>query len=243
MTSDAAYERISSIDDGRTDVSPLVVLTITGKNTRIAAIAIFEVFSSGPNHWLVIGANAMIGTALAAIANGISARPRRRKRDITTADRTASALPTTQPPKASEKVYSPACQSCERLSQSVPAMADGAGSRKRCTLSPRTSSCQATMPSTSTRTAGSQSAARRPTSRPRSRGTGSTPALASSTGASAGLLTDGLPDGRVRAVAQQLAHLRSPARRSAAPRACRSSAGGARSTSTSSGDPARAGPT
>jgi hypothetical protein len=38
------------------------------------------------------------------MANGISARPSRRKRDITTAARTARALPTTQPPKASEKV-------------------------------------------------------------------------------------------------------------------------------------------
>src|SRR4051794_12633832 len=104
VTSEAAYERISSIDDGRTDVSPLVVLTITGKNTRIAAMAIFEVFSSGPNHWLVIGANAMIGTALAAMANGISARPSRRKRAITTAVRTPSRLPATQPPNASEKV-------------------------------------------------------------------------------------------------------------------------------------------
>src|SRR3954454_8410279 len=57
VTSEAAYERISSIEDGRTDVRPLVVFTITGKNTRIPAMAIFEVFSSGPNHWLVIGAN------------------------------------------------------------------------------------------------------------------------------------------------------------------------------------------
>src|SRR5690349_11316229 len=103
VISEAAYERISSSDDGRTDVSPLVVLTITGKNTRIPAMAIFEVFSSGPNHWFVIGANAMIGTALAAMANGISARPSRRKRDITTAEATARALPTTHPPNASEK--------------------------------------------------------------------------------------------------------------------------------------------
>ena len=51
------------------------MFTITGKKTRIAAIAIFDVFSSGPNHWFVIGAKAMIGTAFAAIANGISARP------------------------------------------------------------------------------------------------------------------------------------------------------------------------
>ena len=80
------------------------MFTITGKKTRIAAIAIFEVFSSGPNHWFVIGANAMIGTALAAIANGISARPRPRKRASTIAEMTPSVEPITQPPSASENV-------------------------------------------------------------------------------------------------------------------------------------------
>src|SRR4051794_10141090 len=93
-------------------------------------------------------------------------------------------------------------------------MADGGGRRNRCTPRPRTSACQATMPSNSTTTAGAQSTTRRPTSRPRSRGTGSTPLAASSTGAWAlGLLTDRLLHrrllaGRVGAVAQQLAHRR-----------------------------------
>ena len=80
------------------------MFTITGKKTRIAAIAIFDVFSSGPNHWFVIGAKAMIGTALAAIANGISARPRLRKRASTIAESTASVLPIRKPPSASVKV-------------------------------------------------------------------------------------------------------------------------------------------
>ena len=52
----------------------------------------------------MIGAKAMIGTALAAIANGISARPRLRKRASTIAERIASVLPITKPPKASENV-------------------------------------------------------------------------------------------------------------------------------------------
>ena len=80
------------------------MFTITGKKTRIAAIAIFEVFESGPNHWFVIGAKAMIGTALAAIANGSSARPRLRKRASTIAETIASVEPITKPPSASENV-------------------------------------------------------------------------------------------------------------------------------------------
>ena len=68
MSSSAAYERISSIADGDTDVSPRIVFTITGKKQRIAAITIFEVIPVTPNQLFVIGANAMIGTAPAAIA-------------------------------------------------------------------------------------------------------------------------------------------------------------------------------
>src|SRR3954447_3838782 len=78
--SPAAYERISSSEVGRTLVSPRSVLTITGKKQRTAATAIFEVAASGSNQALKIGANAMIGTALAAIAIGISARPSDAKR-------------------------------------------------------------------------------------------------------------------------------------------------------------------
>src|SRR5437016_169043 len=70
-SSPAAYERISSIDDGRTDVSPRSVFTSTGKKQSTAAIAIFDDLSSGENHAFVIGAKAMIGTAFAAIAYGI----------------------------------------------------------------------------------------------------------------------------------------------------------------------------
>src|SRR5436190_1972797 len=79
-TSPAAYDLMSSIDAGRTEVRPRTVLTKTGKKQRTAAIAIFDVLPNGPNHAFVIGAKAMIGTALAAIAYGISARPRRRER-------------------------------------------------------------------------------------------------------------------------------------------------------------------
>jgi hypothetical protein len=67
-TSPAAYECISSIEDGRTEVRPRRAFTSTGKKQRTAAIAIFENFENGENHASVIGANAMIGIAFAAIA-------------------------------------------------------------------------------------------------------------------------------------------------------------------------------
>src|SRR5213078_3512422 len=67
-SSPAAYERMSSIDDGRTDVKPRSVFTSTGKKQSTAAIAIFDDLLSGENQAFVIGAKAMIGTAFAAIA-------------------------------------------------------------------------------------------------------------------------------------------------------------------------------
>ncbi len=73
--SDAAYERISSIDSGSTDVSPRNVFTSTGKKHRTAAIVTFDHGLRSPNHAFVIGAKAMIGIAFAAIMYGISASP------------------------------------------------------------------------------------------------------------------------------------------------------------------------
>src|SRR5215211_174262 len=95
--SPAAYDRISSIDDGRTDVRPRSVFTNTGKKQRIAAITIFESGFRSPNHWFVIGANAMIGIAFAAIMYGISARPSGRQRAQTSAARTPAAEPIAKP--------------------------------------------------------------------------------------------------------------------------------------------------
>ena len=51
------------------------MLTSIGKKQSTAAIDIFEIGLSRPNQSFVIGAKAMIGTAFAAIANGISAAP------------------------------------------------------------------------------------------------------------------------------------------------------------------------
>src|SRR5262245_32057932 len=63
-----AYERISSIELGRTDVRPRSVFTKTGKKQSTAAITIFESGLRAPNQLFVIGAKAMIGIAFAAIA-------------------------------------------------------------------------------------------------------------------------------------------------------------------------------
>ena len=86
-------DRISSIDSGRTDVSPRRVFTSTGKKQSTAVIVIFDHELRMPNHAFVIGAKAMIGTALAAIMYGISAFPNGRQRASTSgkAERDAAA--------------------------------------------------------------------------------------------------------------------------------------------------------
>src|SRR5438045_1623130 len=101
---------MSSIDDGRTDVRPRSVFTSTGKKQSTAAIAIFDDLLSGENQAFVIGAKAMIGTAFAAIAYGISAFPSGRQRASTSAKRIARPLPIANPPSASWKVNQPAVQ-------------------------------------------------------------------------------------------------------------------------------------
>jgi hypothetical protein len=103
-TSPAAYERMSSIDLGFTDVSPRNVFTITGKKQSTAAIAIFETGFRSPNQLFVIGAKAMIGTAFAAIAKGIRAAPTARKRASRRAARMPRPEPIAKPPAASLNV-------------------------------------------------------------------------------------------------------------------------------------------
>src|SRR5262249_39867763 len=68
----AAYDCISSIAEGWTEVRPRSVLIITGKKHRTATIAILENGFSNPNQSFMIGANAMIGIALAATAYGMN---------------------------------------------------------------------------------------------------------------------------------------------------------------------------
>ena len=106
-----AYERISSIWRGLALCRPRIVFTITGRKQSTAAIAIFECGESGSNQTSKIGANAMIGTAFAAIAIGINAVPTVLKRPITVAASIPSSEPIAKPPSASLNVYQPAGQS------------------------------------------------------------------------------------------------------------------------------------
>ena len=96
---------MSSIDDGCTEISPRSVLIIVGKKQRTAAIAIFETGFSSPNQLLVIGAKAMIGIALAAIAirhqrgaDGAEPREEQRRRGC------RAPAPIAKPPSASLSV-------------------------------------------------------------------------------------------------------------------------------------------
>ena len=102
--SPAPYDRISSIDRTSTLVSPRRVFTITGKKQRTAAIAIFENGLRSPNQLFVMGANAMIGIAFAAIANGSRALPRARNRARKSAIRIPNDEPSANPPAASLNV-------------------------------------------------------------------------------------------------------------------------------------------
>src|ERR687892_1185638 len=115
----AAYERMSSIADGGTEVRPRVVSTTRGKKQRTAAITIFEVIPVTPNQLFVIGAKAMIGTAPAAIAYGMTAACRVRQRATTTAARNPSEQPIAKPPSASRKVKNAASHSSPPSAASV----------------------------------------------------------------------------------------------------------------------------
>src|SRR5690242_14902334 len=64
----AASDRMSSSDAGSAEVRPRTVLIIAGKKTSSATIAIFEAGAPLLNHALVIGAKAMIGIELTAMA-------------------------------------------------------------------------------------------------------------------------------------------------------------------------------
>ena len=95
------------------------MFTITGKKQRTPAIAIFECGESGLNQTLKIGANAMIGTAFAAIASGRSAAPTAGSAPMNVAKTIPSSDPTTKPPSASLNVYQPAGQSVWRSFQNA----------------------------------------------------------------------------------------------------------------------------
>ena len=135
-------DRILEIND--TPIGPSeVVATRYALDTYIAnviaylracpEIAIFDAGFSKPNQLFVIGAKAMIGIALAAIANGISAPPTVRHRASSSASRIAAVDPITKPPSASLNVNQPALQSVSRSFQTVSRIVESGGSRKNST--------------------------------------------------------------------------------------------------------------
>ncbi len=103
-TSPAAYDRISSRAEGSTLVSPRTVLTITGKKTIRVTMKIRASGLSTPNQALEIGAMAMIGMELAAIATGMSASRAVAHRAVANAAITPSVTPTRKPASASKPV-------------------------------------------------------------------------------------------------------------------------------------------
>ena len=86
------------------------MLTSTGKKQSSAAMKIFELFSI-PNQAFAIGANAMIGIALAAMKYGISADPSGAEaREHERRARCRRRRRSTKPQNASVNVYQPAGQ-------------------------------------------------------------------------------------------------------------------------------------
>ena len=156
----AAYERMSSICCGRTDVNPRSVLTSTGKKQSNAAMKIFELFSI-PNQALAIGANAMIGTALAAMKYGINAEPSGLNRASSSAAAIPKETPATNPQKASVNVYQPAGQRTLRSFQNADAISLGFGRRNFWIPKRFTATSQPTRPRTRITRAGVHSARKR----------------------------------------------------------------------------------
>lgn len=70
----------------------------------MATIAIFEAGLVVPNQLFMIGAKAMIGTELAAIANGMAASLMIVQRAVTSATSTPAPQPRPKPPKAAHSV-------------------------------------------------------------------------------------------------------------------------------------------
>src|SRR5581483_2002589 len=118
---------MSSICRGFALCSPRSVFTVTGKKQRTAAIAIFDCAVIGLNQAPKIGANAMIGTAFAAMKIGISALPTVRKRLTIVAATIPRPEPIAKPPSASLNVYQPAGQSEWRCVQNTLTIVLGFG--------------------------------------------------------------------------------------------------------------------
>ena len=91
---------------------------MVGKKTMIATIAILEAGLVMPNQLFMIGAKAIIGTELAAMAKGIVASLTMVQRDVISATRMPLPQPMMNPPNASQNV-APAASNNIELSPGV----------------------------------------------------------------------------------------------------------------------------
>jgi hypothetical protein len=106
---------------------------MTGKKHRTAATIAFESCWSSPNQLLKIGANARIGTELAATANGISESCMNRYLAVTMPMTMPAVAPITRPARISRNVYRAAAYSSGRYVTHASAMASGRG-RMNCLI-------------------------------------------------------------------------------------------------------------
>jgi len=150
----AAYDRMSSRDAWSTSVSPRSVLIMIGKNTRTATTIIFESGFRIPNQLFMTGANAMIGTEFAAIANGSRERLAVAQRAVANATTSAATPPIRRPPTASTRVFRPTVTSSSKCSTKAAAIELGGGNRNCWIPNARTASSQSPNTPTNTATAG-----------------------------------------------------------------------------------------
>src|SRR5450759_1250522 len=110
----AAQARISSIAAGSALVSPRTVLIMTGKKQMIAEIIALEICWSIPHQLFMIGAKAMMGIELAAIAKGRSDSRTITNRAVIVPARIPATEPRTSPATISHNVYDAAAHSSGR---------------------------------------------------------------------------------------------------------------------------------
>src|SRR3989304_4895260 len=130
------------------------MLIITGKNTITATTAIHETGLLGPNQLNRIGEKAMIGTELAAMANGIIAWRNITQRAVTSAMRMQPALPRAKPPNALRSVLNALSNRIDCWSANASRMLVGLGIRNCLMSNTRTISSQASSTATATTSVG-----------------------------------------------------------------------------------------
>src|SRR5688572_20851243 len=132
---------------------------MVGKKTIIATIAILEAGFVSPNQLLVIGAKAIIGTELAAIAKGIIASLMTVQRAVTNATKTPAPQPIANPPTAAYNVAKVASTRIDvrplpNSPNNSSKIADGRGSKNCWMLNTRTANSQITRTPMATNTVG-----------------------------------------------------------------------------------------